>query len=341
MRVFVTGGSGFVGGHVIEHLVAKGHEVIALSRSTKADDTIARYGGNPVRGDLDTLAASMLEGAQAVIHCAAYVEAWGPREAYWAANVDGTTRLLAAARAANVRRFVHVGTEAALFDGHDLVGIDETAPYPAKQLYPYSETKAEAERRVLAANDPKFETLSVRPRFVWGPRDTSVLPTVLRMAAKNRFAWLDGGAARTSTTHVANLVHALELALTKGVGGRAYFVADDGERTFREMLDALAKTEGVTLPSRTVSGKFARFFARIVEGAYRFVGARSEPPMTRFAVDMMSSSVTVSTSRARDELGYRPVISVSDGLADLQKLARSPKDSLGTAKSELVRGAAS
>jgi nucleoside-diphosphate-sugar epimerase len=97
--------------------------------------------------------------------------------------VEGTARALESARAAGVRRFVHVGTEAAVFDGHDLIDIDEARPYPERQLFLHSETKAEAERRVLAANDPGgMTTVSIRPRLVWGPRDTTVLPAVLRMA---------------------------------------------------------------------------------------------------------------------------------------------------------------
>jgi nucleoside-diphosphate-sugar epimerase len=254
-----------------------------------------------------------------VVHCAAFVEEWGTREQFWEANVEGTADALAAARAAGARRFVHVGTEAAIFEGKDLVNVDEDAPYPTRQRYLYSETKAEAERRVLAAASDTLFTISIRPRFVWGPRDTSVLPTVLRMAREGSFAWLDGGRARTSSTHVHNLVHALTLALTRGRSGRAYFVADDGERTVRELLTALARTQGVDLPSRSLPGAVARPVARVVEGAWRLFGVKRAPPMTRFAVDMMSRTVTVNTARARTELGYAPVITVEEGLAQMSR----------------------
>lgn len=319
MNVFVTGGSGFVGGHLIEGLVRAGHRVRALARSERSAAVVRGYGAEPVSADLATLQASALEGSEAVVHAAAFVEEWGTRAQFWEANVEGTTRVLEAAKAAGVRRFVHVGTEAAIFEGRDLVDVDETAPYPARQWYLYSETKAEAERRVLAANAVGFSTVSVRPRLVWGPRDTSVLPAVLRMAHEGSFAWLDQGRARTSTTHVDNLVHALVLALTEGEGGRAYFVADDGTRTVREFLTALAASEGVTLPSRSIPGRLARGLALAVEGAWRALGIRKAPPMTRFAVDMMSRTVTVSTARAREELGYRPIVSVEEGLRALQK----------------------
>lgn len=320
MRVFVTGGSGFVGGHVIEHLAARGHEVRAMARSEKSAALVRDLGATPVRCDLDEVAADHLAGTEVVIHAAARAEDWGTREEFFRANVAGTERLLDAARAAGVRRFVLVGTEAALFEGRDLVDVDESAPYPARQRYLYSESKAEAERLVLAANAPGvIETLSIRPRLVWGPRDGSILPAILRMHAEGSFAWLDGGRARTSTTHVRNVAHALELALTAGVPGRAYFVADEGTRTMRAFLGALVDAAaGVSLGARSLPSWLARPLARLVEGTYRLLAIRRAPPMTRFAIDMMSSTVTVSDARARRELGYAPIVSVEEGLRELR-----------------------
>jgi hypothetical protein len=322
MRIFVTGASGFIGGHLTEAL-SRHHEVLAMARSDRSAAAVARFGARPVRAELGAVRPEDLAGVDAIVHAAAFVEEWGTREQFWQANVEGTSQLLAAAKRAGVKRFVHVGTEAALFDGHDLVNVDETRPYPARQRYLYSETKAEAERRVLAASGPAMAAISVRPRFVWGPRDTSVLPAVLRMAKAGSFAWIDGGAHRTSTTHVANLVHALDLALVKGRGGEAYFVADDGERTVREFLSSLAATQGVDLGTRSVPALVARPAARLIEGVWRLFGVRKAPPMTRFAVDMMACSVTVSTAKARAELGYRPVISVEDGLREMTAAARA------------------
>ncbi|MBK8256377.1 MAG: NAD-dependent epimerase/dehydratase family protein [Polyangiaceae bacterium] len=317
MRVFVTGASGFVGGHFVE-TASKAHEVSALARSEKSAAQVQKFGARPVRGELGSVRVEDLAGVDVVVHAAAFVEEWGTREQFWSANVEGTTQLLEAAKKAGVRRFIHVGTEAALFDGRDLVNVDEAHPYPARQKYLYSETKAEAERRVLAASDKAMTAMSIRPRFVWGPRDTSVLPTVLRMARDGSFAWIDGGKHPTSTTHVANLVHALMLALEKGEGGHAYFVADDGERTVRAFLTALAATQGADLGKRSIPGPIARSAARVVEGAWRLFGVKKAPPMTRFAVDMMSRSVTVNTLKARRALGYRPVISVDEGMSTLR-----------------------
>ncbi|NUP13967.1 MAG: NAD-dependent epimerase/dehydratase family protein [Polyangiaceae bacterium] len=317
MRVFVTGGSGFVGGHVIEALVGAGHEVVAMARSDASARIVEGFGARASRSALGAVEPSHLAGCDAVVHAAAFVEEWGTREQFQRANVDGTQNLLDAAKTAGVGRFVFIGTEAALFDGHDLVDVDETAPYPTRQRFLYSETKAEAERRVLAANGPGFTTVSVRPRLVWGPRDATVLPAIVEMVNKGAWSWLDGGRARTSTTHVRNLAHAVLLALETGRGGQAYFVADDGERSMREFLDALARTRGVALPNRSMPGAIARPLATAVESLWRLFGIRRAPPMTSFTISMMSRSVTVRTDKARAELGYRPIIGVDEGLAQL------------------------
>jgi nucleoside-diphosphate-sugar epimerase len=314
MRIFVTGASGFVGGHVARTLAAR-HEVLAMARSEEAQAQVRALGATPVRCALGQVEREHVEGVDAVVHCAARAEDWGTREQFWTANVDGTRQLLKVARAAGVRRFIHIGTEAALFDGHALEGIDETQPYPARHRFHYSESKAEAERLVLAADAPDFTTISIRPRLVWGPGDRSVLPTLLDTVERGAFAWIDGGRARSSTTHVDNLVHAVELALGRGRGGQAYFVADDGERTLREFLTRLVATRGVALPERSVPGAVLRPLARLVDATWSLVRPGRRPPITGFAASMMSRTVTVRTDKARRELGYAPRVTVEDGLA--------------------------
>ncbi|MCA9611910.1 MAG: NAD-dependent epimerase/dehydratase family protein [Sandaracinus sp.] len=317
MKVFVTGGSGFVGGHLIERLVRDGHEVVAMARSDRSAERVAGYGATPSRCDLDLVGARQLEGCDAVIHCAAHVEEHGDRETFWRINVEGTQRLLNGAAAANVKRFVHVGTEAMLLDDtRDLLDVDESFPPPKRHRFLYSETKAEAEARVLAATG--VEALSIRPRLVWGPRDETILPALARMVDAGSFAWIDGGRALTSTTHVANLVEGLVLALTRGQGGRAYFVADDGARTLKDFLSALAATRGIVLPDRSLPSALLRPLARGLERTWKLARRDGPAPLTPFAVCVMSRSTTISTDRIRRELGYVPVIDVDEGLRALR-----------------------
>jgi nucleoside-diphosphate-sugar epimerase len=316
MRVFVTGATGFIGGAIVRQLAPR-HTVLAMSRSPAGDDTVRKLGAEPVRSDLLTLAPGQLPACDAVVHCAAWVEPWGRREDYWRANVEGTERVLAAAKAAGARRFVHMSTEAVLWRGQHLRDVDETYPYPAKTPYLYAETKAEAERRVVAANAPGFETIVLRPRFVWGPGDTTLVPEARAMIERGAFVWLDGGRARTSTTHVANLAHATELALDCGRGGEVYFVTDGAITDFKSFLTKLLGAYGVVIPERSLPSWLVRPAAALIESLWRVLGPEGPPPLTRHAVDLLCCDCTLRDDKARAELGYRPVIGVEEGLAAL------------------------
>jgi nucleoside-diphosphate-sugar epimerase len=246
MKIFVTGASGFVGGAAVRRFVADGHDVRAMSRSARSDARISEAGAKPVRCSLEKIAAEDIGDVDVVLHCAAFVDDWGPREAWYEGNVIGTKHVLAAAREGGAKRFIHIGTEAAIVHGQDIENADETYPLAPESPYPYCATKAQAEQLVRAANTDEFTTIVLRPRFIWGPGDTTLLPAIEAMAGKWR--WIDGGRARTSTTHVDNLVHAIVLALTKGKGGEAYFVLDDGTTTMKDMITAMADSRDMKLP---------------------------------------------------------------------------------------------
>lgn len=319
MRIFITGASGFVGGAAARDL-ARDHEVLALSRSTASDASIRETGATPVRGDLDSITPELLRGVDAVIHCAAKVESWGPMAEFFRINVEGTKHLLDAARKAGVKRFVHIGTEAALFHGQGMVRLDEKAPLAFSSPFPYSRSKAHAEKAVRGANAPEagFTTIVVRPRFVWGPGDKTLLPAIAEMARQGRFVWIDGGRAVTDTTHIANLVHAIRLALDHGVGGEAYFVTDGGAPvSFRDMLTALAGTAGVELPDKSMPGALVRTLARALDLLWKIGRRRTPPPLDPFTAALMSRNCTLVTDKAKRELGYAPVITRERGLQEL------------------------
>ena len=178
-------------------------------------------------------------------------------------------------------------------------------------------TADEAERRVLAANAPDFATIALRPRFVWGPGDRTLVPEVKKMVERGAFVWLDGGRARTSTTHIANLVRGAVLALEKGRGGEIYFVTDGEVTDFKSFLTRLLAAEGVELPERSLPAWLVRPAAAAIEGLWRTLRLRSQPPLLRHAVDLLCCDCVLDDRKARSELGYEPVLSVEQGLAEL------------------------
>jgi nucleoside-diphosphate-sugar epimerase len=280
---------------------------------------VREAGAEPVRGDLDD-PASLVEGiggADTVFHAAAYVEEWGSRRDFERGNVDGTRHALEAAKRAGARRFVHVGTEAAILAGEPLLDVDETAPLrPDSKAY-YASTKAQAERLVRDAADG-LETVVVRPRLVWGPGDTTVLPGLAEAVRRKRFAWIGGGTHRTSTTHVANVVEGLVLGAERGRSGEAYFVTDGEPVVFREFVTELLATQGLEPPERDMPPALARAMAAASEGAWRLLPLPGAPPVTRMALWLSSLDTTIDISKARRELGYAPVVARAEGLEALR-----------------------
>jgi len=325
MRVFVTGGSGFVGGHVIDALIAAGHEVSALARSARSADVVQRLGASAVHGELGSVVEHTLHDVDVVIHAAAFVEEWGTREQFEKTNVRGTLQLLEVAQRAGVRRFIHIGTEAAVFEGQDLNHIDEDKPYPTRHRYLYSESKARAEHAVLEANREDFVTLSLRPSLIWGPRDRTVLPTLLSMVDEGRFVWINKGAYERSTTHIFNLVQAIIQSLTQGKSGEAYFIADDGVLTLHDFITRLLATQGVEAPTRSLPAWLIRPAAALIEGTWRLFRISATPPLHKFVAEIMSSHVTVNTTKAKAELGYQPRVSHAEGLRRLQAANQQTK----------------
>lgn len=317
---FVTGGSGFIGGKLVQRLAGEGLVVRALARSDEAAERVAALGAEPVRGELGDRASleAGAAGADVAFHLAAHLGEWGSWADFERGNVEGTGNALAACRAARVKRFVHCGTEAALMAGEPLVGVDETAPLRPDSRAPYPATKAKAEEAVRRASGEGFETVVLRPRFVWGKGDTTLLPEMVATVESGRFAWVGGGRNVTETTHVDNVVEGLILAAARGRPGETYFVTDGEPVVFREFVTELLKTQGVEPPDRSLPAWTAAPMARVCEAAWKLLPLPGDPPMTAFRSWLLTQECTIDIAKARTELGYAPIVGHEQGLAELR-----------------------
>ena len=317
---FVTGGSGFIGGRLIRRLVADGVAVKALARSDTAAAKVRDAGAEPVRGDLGDAGALQrgIGGTEVVFHAAAKVEDWGAAKDFWNVNVLGTRNVVQAARAAGARRLVHVGTEAAVLAGKPLVAADESTPLQFKSPALYSATKAHAEVEVLTGAGGGLEAVVIRPRFVWGKGDTTLLPQIVEQVKNGQWAWVGGGTHRTSTAHIDNTVEGLVLAATRGRDRGVWFVTDGGSVVFRDFIGDLLRTQGVEPPDRSVPRFAARALAAGGETLWKLLPLPGRPPLTRFASWVASQECTLDITRAREDLGYAPVITREQGLEELR-----------------------
>ena len=321
--VFVTGGSGFVGRNLIRELVRRKITVKALSRSEASSKKLENLGAEVIFGDLDAVdeMTKAMRGCDVVFHCAALVVESGDPDRFHQVNVTGTENVLTAAKAADVPKFVHLGTEAVLIGGPQLINADETWHLPKKNIGLYPTTQALAEKAVLAANGRAMKTISVRPRFIWGRDDTSLLPRFVEAIENGNFMWISGGHYPVSTCHIDNVVEGLLLAAEKGEGGEIYFLSDGSPVEFRTFISNLLATQGVDVPGRSIPRPLARAAANVTDFIWNRFKLKSEPPITRARIKLVGEEATVNDAKARDKLGYEGKMTVEKGLAEMRQTA--------------------
>lgn len=323
-RLFITGGSGYVGRNVVRHFVAQGVEVHALARSAQAGQCLHALGAKPVEADLFSAQLPLaMQGCDALVHAAADTQHGLASRNQHLVNVEGTRRVLAAAAQAQVARVVHISTESVLLDGRALVHADESHPYPLRPAGGYSASKIEAEQIALAAARQGLHVCVLRPRFVWGRDDTTALPQLLQAVDAGKFAWVGTGRYRTSTTHIGNLVHGIERALLAGEAGQCYFIADADVVEFRTFISDLLATQGRCASGKSVPRWLVYRLASVCEGIAPWLGGRWQPPVTRQALATSAVEVSLNIDKARNSLGYAPVVSRADGLEELRQLRKA------------------
>ena len=316
MRILVTGGTGLLGGRLIPKLVENGDEVFALARSASSGAKLRALGAFLVEGDLESDAPLALPSVDTVVHAAALFRFSGSREPFFKTNVEGTTRLLASAQKAGATTFVHISAAGIIMDdpGTPVRNADESAPTFPNHFSAYLASKARAEATVLAANKPGFRTLALRPPALWGPGDpfSRALPQAIN---SGQFAFVDRGDYAFATCHVDNVIEAIQCALERGEGGRAYFITDPERQTFREFVASLASLQGLSIEKlRSIPYWLASTLGRLMDAVWAVTRKAGDPPVSRSMMRMIGREFSVNDAAARRELGYAGRTSRAVGL---------------------------
>jgi nucleoside-diphosphate-sugar epimerase len=249
-------------------------------------------------------------------------------------NVVATETLLAAARAAGVRRFVYTSTPSVVYNGRDLAGADESLPLTTECPSPYPLTKARAEAAVLAAHDAGFRTVALRPHLIWGVGDPHLVPRILARARAGRLRIVGPGDNRVDMVHVHNATDAhlcAEARLAAATdaasapGGRAYFITNDEPVVLWDWINGLLTALGEAPVTRRVSLRAAGAVGAVCEGLWRVLPLRGEPPMTRFIAAELAKDHWFDLSAAKRDLGYVPKVSMAAGTAELVAQLRASR----------------
>ena len=308
MKILVTGGGGFVGGYVIERLLARGYAVRSIGRSSQPQ--LEAQGVEVVCGDLTDAPAvsAACEGVDAVFHVAARAGVWGSWESYYQPNVIGTRNVVAACQQQGVERLIYTSTPSVVFTGQPIRGGDESLPYGKNWLCHYAHTKAIAEAEALAANSESLKIVALRPHLIFGPGDPHLLPRVIESVQAGRLKIIGDGKSRVDVSYVGNVADAhLDAfdALAAGTGaGQAYFISQGESVELWPWVNSILAGLGHAPLTKQVPLPVAYAVGALCEGLWKVLGRRNEPPITRFVAVELAKDHYFDISAARRDLGY-------------------------------------
>ncbi len=321
-RCVVTGGGGFVGKALARELVRSGNRVLSLSRGHYSE--LEEFGVAQQSLDITSSVEALTEsfrGIDVVFHVAAKVDMWGKYEDFFRTNVLGTRNIILACRQAGVRRLVYTSSPSVVADGTDLLGIDESYPYPKHYEANYPKTKSLAEQEVLAANGDSLFTCALRPHLIWGPGDTNLIPTVLQRAQAGRLVQIGQGSNLVDFSFIKDCVHA-HLCAAKALDenpasrGQAYFISQGEPTPLWEWIGEILERNEVPPISRTISTRLAFVVAGVAELFAKLSFGRSEPFLTKFLVSEMATSHYFSIEKAKRLLGYTPRYTMAEAMEE-------------------------
>lgn len=309
MKVFVTGGTGFIGGEVVRQLRVRGDDVVCLVRSPGKAAKLRELGCELVEGDLGDAGAMRagMEGCDGLVHAAAMYEVGIPAKqhpAMYEANVRGSERVLRAAQEAAVGKIVYVSTVGAFGDTHGEV-VDESYEHPGREFTSYyEETKLEGHRiaeRMMA--EEGLPCVIVQPGGVYGPGDESQIADLLKEFFAGRLFMLPFPGLGICLSHVEDIAAGILLGLDKGKTGETYVISGPAT-TMRGAIETIAEVSGRKAPKRDMPTGVMKALTPIGPLVGKLIG---QPPNLR---ELISSADGVtfwaSYEKAERELGYSP-----------------------------------
>jgi len=319
MRALVTGATGGLGRNLVGRLHRDGHDVIAMGRKRAVGRAIASQGIRFEAVDLSEKQRlrNLSEGCDVVFHCAALSSPWGRRETFEAVNVLGTINVGDAALAAGAR-LVHVSTPSIYANFSDQLNINEFSTLPKRMVNDYARTKLEAEAHIkVSVREQGLEAIILRPRGIFGPYDTTLMPRLIATAERGPVPLINGGKAVVDVTYVENVVDALILAAEARhiKHGEAFNITNGQGVIISDLIRQALTAVGVPYTTKDVPYWLADIVARGMEFSARLGVIKGEPALTRYTAGLFAFDQTLDITRARTDLGYEPRISIKDGIA--------------------------
>lgn len=315
-KLLVTGATGLVGSQVVQRALQNGMPVAALVRSADQADFLKEQGAELIEGDLTnpTSLEGKLTGITHVVHTAAKVGDWGKVDEYRETNVKGLENLVSAIQKQNcpLERLVHISS-LGVYEARHHHGTDETEAPHASGIDGYTLSKIEAEQYLQQQTIPYT---ILRPGFIYGPRDRTVLPRILERLKSGQFAYLGSPEKLMNNTYVQHLVDAIFLAMTNtAAAGQIYNISDVTLVSKREFISTIAEQAGYPSPQKVVPLPVARHLAWLLEGLWRLLGKKQAPILSQARIKFLGLNLDFSTLKAQQELDFHPQTSFHEAMS--------------------------
>ena len=314
-KVLVTGATGFLGKYVVEELVEHGYQVRAFGRNRAIGQSLVNASVTFIQGDL-TNQEDLTKACQEmdmVVHAGALSTVWGPWEDFYQTNVLGTKYVLEACREAKIERLVYVSSPSIYAAPRDQLDIKESDAPQENRLNNYIRSKLASEKLFKDYHD--VSSVILRPRGLFGIGDTSILPRVLNLSQKIGIPLIGDGRQLMDMTCVENVALAIRLALeTPQAAGEVYNITNGEPRAFRNLIEETLRGLGYPIRYRKIPAPLVCAISSSLEFIYKSLKLKGEPALTRYTYYLLRYSQTLDISKAERDLGYRPKITISEGI---------------------------
>ncbi|PSB50077.1 NAD-dependent epimerase/dehydratase family protein [Chamaesiphon polymorphus] len=317
MRSLITGATGFLGKQLVVKLSQLGHEVTALGRNSTIGDRLVTENVRFVSRDLRDREGIIadLQGQDYVFHCGALSSPWGKERDFYEINYLGTKNVIEGCQIHRIKRLIHVSTSAVYCDYRDRLNILEDTPLPIP-VNAYTRSKQLAELEVSKAYQAGVPTITIRPRGIFGPGDTAILPRLMRANRRVGIPFIDRGRACIDITYIDNVIDALLLCQTAPdtALGKIFNITNGEPITVANLLTKLFTKLDEPCRLRPISLRAANWTASLMELIANTILLGKEPILTRYTVGLLAYSQTLDITAATHELGYQPRVSIDSGL---------------------------
>ena len=334
-KVGVIGGGGFLGREIIRQLLELGcRGISSFGRSEQPE--LEQAGISVTCGDIRSKSDvnEFVRGNDIIFLTAAKAGIWGRKSDFYSINYDGALNVRDACLENGVNILVYTSSPSVAYSALENVeNMSETGTYPEKYLGYYPASKSLAEQALLRSVSDTLRITALRPHLIWGKGDPHLVPKIIEAAKSGRLKIVGDGKSIVDMTHVKNAAGAHICAAErlhsedgyKKVSGRAYFISDNSPVKLWDWINSLLNSCGIPELTETVSFRKAYYIGAVLEGIYRVLNIKSDPPMTRFAAGQLSHSHYFNISAAENDLGYRPT---ADTEKELELLIDSIKQGI-------------